>query len=91
LTAPTAFFLHSFYSEAVFCALGFWTYLFALRRQLAWMGLRLIPMTASRVAAVLFVGLCFLEFPRSKEWQLPAALSWLVLWFPAAFAGLAAL
>ena len=37
-SAPAAFFLHSFYSEAVFCALGFWAYLFALRRQWLWMG-----------------------------------------------------
>jgi hypothetical protein len=89
LTAPTAFFLHSFYSEAVFCALGFWTYLFALRRQWLWMGLCLIPITASRVTAVLFVGLCFLEFWRSKEWKIRGLLSWPLLWFPAAFAGLA--
>jgi Gpi18-like mannosyltransferase len=85
LTAPTAFFLHAFYSEAVFCALGFWAYLFALRRQWAWNGLCLIPITASRVTAALFVGLCFVEFWRSKEWRLRGVLSWPVLWFPAAF------
>jgi hypothetical protein len=90
LTAPTAFCLHSFYIEAVFCALGFWSYLFALRRQWAWMGLCLIPITASRVTAVLFVGLCLLEFWRSKDWKLRGVLSWPALWFPAAFAGLAA-
>ncbi|MEV7092339.1 hypothetical protein AB0M80_05805 [Amycolatopsis sp. NPDC051045] len=90
LTAPAAFFLHSFYSEAVFCALGFWAYLFALRRQWLWMGLTLIPLTASRVTAAVFVGLCFLEFWRSKDWKLRGLLSWHLLWFPAAFLGLGA-
>ena len=88
LTAPAAFFLHSFYSEAVFCALGFWSYLFALRRQWLWMGLTLIPLTASRITAAVFVGLCFLEFWRSKDWKVRGLLSWHLLWFPAAFLGL---
>ncbi|MEV4055495.1 mannosyltransferase family protein [Amycolatopsis sp. NPDC049688] len=88
LTAPAAFFLHAFYSEAVFCALGFWAYLFALRRQWLWMGLTLIPLTASRITAAVFVGLCFLEFWRSKDWKLRGLLSWDLLWFPAAFVGL---
>ncbi|UUV29545.1 hypothetical protein NQK81_32955 [Amycolatopsis roodepoortensis] len=90
LTAPAAFFLHSFYSEAVFCALGFWAYLFALRRQWLWMGLCLIPLTASRITAAVFVGLCFLEFWRSADWKPRGLLSWPILWFPAAYLGLAA-
>jgi len=90
LTAPAAFFLHSFYSEAVFCALGFWAYLFALRRQWLWMGLTLIPLTASRITAVTFVGLCLLEFWRSTGWKPRGLLSWRLLWFPAAFLGLGA-
>lgn len=90
LTAPTAFFAHAFYSEAVFCALGFWAYLFALRRQWVFMGLTLIPLTATRITAVLFVGLCFLEFYRAKEWKLRGLLSWHLLWFPAAGLGVAA-
>ncbi|RKT52998.1 mannosyltransferase family protein [Saccharothrix australiensis] len=90
LTAPTAFFLHGFYSEAVFCALGFWAFLFALRRQWVWMGLCLIPLTATRITAVLFVGLCFLEFFRSRDWKLRGLLSWHLLWFPAAGLGVVA-
>ncbi|MEC3980193.1 hypothetical protein [Amycolatopsis sp. H20-H5] len=90
LTAPAAFFLHSFYSEAVFCALGFWAFLFALRRHWLWMGLCLIPLTASRITAAVFVGLCFLEFWRSKDWKPRGLLSWHLLWFPLAFLGLAA-
>ncbi|MFD5096671.1 mannosyltransferase family protein [Amycolatopsis thailandensis] len=88
LTAPAAFFLHSFYSEAVFCALGFWAYLFALKRQWLWMGLCLIPLTASRITAAVFVGLCFLEFWRSAGWKPRGLLSWRVLWFPFAYVGL---
>ncbi|GLW93197.1 hypothetical protein [Actinokineospora globicatena] len=90
LTAPTAFFLHVFYTEAVFCALGFWAFLFALRRQWVWMGLVLMPLTATRITAVLFVGLCFLEFWRSRDWRLRGLLSWHLLWFPASLAGFAA-
>ncbi|WP_340683762.1 hypothetical protein LCL61_35360 [Amycolatopsis coloradensis] len=90
LTAPAAFFLHSFYSEAVFCALGFWAYLFALRRQWLWMGLCLIPLTASRITAAVFIGLCFLEFWRSSGWKPRGLLSWPILWFPVAYVGLGA-
>ncbi|MEV0676121.1 mannosyltransferase family protein [Actinosynnema sp. NPDC050436] len=90
LTAPTAFFMHAFYSEAVFCALGFWAFLFALRRQWVWMGLLLIPLTATRITAALFVGLCFLEFWRSKGWKPRGLLSWHLLWFPAAGLGVVA-
>ncbi len=90
LTAPTAYFLHGFYSESLFCALGFWAYLFALRRQWHLMGAWLIPLTAIRITSVLFVGLCFLEFFRAQEWQWRKLLSWNVLWFPAAFIGLEA-
>jgi Gpi18-like mannosyltransferase len=88
LTAPAAFFLHVMYSEALFCALGFWAYLFALRRQWVRMGLCLMPLTASRITAVLFVVLCLLEFCRAKHWRLRDVLSWHLLWFPMAFVGL---
>lgn len=89
LTAPTAFIMHSFYSEAVFCALGFWAYLFALRRQWVFMALCLVPLTATRVTAALFIGLCALEFLRSKDWKLRGLLSWQVLLFPASYLGFA--
>lgn len=89
LTAPTAFFLHAFYSEATFIALGFWAYLFALRRQWVFMGLCLVPITATRITAVLFVALCFLEFWRARGWRLRGLLSWNLLWFPASLIGFA--
>jgi hypothetical protein len=90
LTSAGAFFLHMFYSEAVFIALAFWAYLFALRRQWVRMGLCLTLLTASHITAVLFIGLCFLEFWRSKQWRLRGLLSWHVLWFPASVLGFAA-
>jgi hypothetical protein len=90
LSAPTAFFMHAFYSEAVFCAFGFWAFLFALRQRWAWMGLCLIPTTATRITAALFVGLCLLEFFRAKQWKLRGLLSWHLLWFPGAYLGFAA-
>ncbi|WP_199441478.1 hypothetical protein [Umezawaea beigongshangensis] len=90
LTSPAALFLHAFYSEATFIALGFWAYLFALRRQWIWMALCLIPLTSSRITAVLFVGLCFLEFCRSVNWKPRGLLSWKLLLFPASALGFAA-
>ncbi|GAB2853024.1 hypothetical protein [Lentzea nigeriaca] len=87
LTLPSAYFLHAFYSESVFIALGFWAYLFALRRQWVFMGLCLMPLTGVRITAVLFVGLCFLEFWRSKDWKFRGLLSWHLLWFPLSAVG----
>ncbi|MEV4316589.1 mannosyltransferase family protein [Actinocrispum sp. NPDC049592] len=87
LTAPTAYFLHSFYSEATFCAIAFWAYLFALRRKWAWMGLCLIVATTTRLPSALFVLLCLLEFCRAHDWQPRRLLSWNLLWFPAAYIG----
>ncbi len=77
---PTAFFLHAFYSEAVFCAFGFWSYLFALRRQWAFSTISLAFLTASRITAVLFVVLCGLEYLRSKNWSLKK-LDLNIAWF----------
>ena len=69
LTAPTAFFLHVFYSEALFMALGFWAYIFALRRHWLYVGILLGLLTAVRLPALLFVGLCGLEFMRAYGWK----------------------
>ena len=90
LAAPTAYYLHVFYSEGVFLALGFTAYRCALARRWLPMGLCLIPLTASRVTAVLVVGLCFLEFWRAQGWRPLGLLRPAVLWFPAALLGFAA-
>lgn len=69
LCAPTAFFLHVFYSESLFMALGCFAYLFALKKQWLAMGILLAFITASRLPGILFVGLCALEFARAHEWR----------------------
>ncbi|WP_448623408.1 hypothetical protein [Geodermatophilus sp. URMC 64] len=90
LTAPPAFFLHVLYAEALFTGLGFAAYAFALHRRWAAMGLCLLPLTATRLTAVLFLGLCFLEFWRSRGWRWRGLLAPPVLWFPAALLGFGA-
>lgn len=90
LTAPPAFFLHVLYAEALFAALGFSAYAFALHRRWAAMGLCLIPLTATRLTAVLFLGLCFLEFWRARGWRWRGLLSPHLLWFTAAPLGFGA-
>jgi hypothetical protein len=90
LAAPPAFFLHVLYAEALFTGLGFAAYAFALHRRWAGMALCLIPLTATRLAGVLVVGLCFLEFWRSRGWRWRGLLSPHLLWFPAAFLGFGA-
>jgi hypothetical protein len=89
LTAPTAFSCIRSTAKRSLCS-GFLGLSFRFAASKLWMGLSLIPITASRITAVLFAGLCFLEFWRSKEWKIRGLLSWPLLRFPAAFAGLAA-
>lgn len=81
LTSPAAFFLHMFYSEALFCAVAFWAYLFALRGRWALMGLLLAISTAARLPALLFVGLCGLEFVRAHGWRIKQVLNPKLVWF----------
>ncbi len=75
LLSPAAFFMHQFYSETLFAALGFWAYVFALRRQWLYMGILLAVLTAARLPALLFVGLCALEYLRAYDWNLKKALN----------------
>lgn len=69
LTFPTAFFMHVFYSEALFCALAFWAYYFALRRRWLPMAILLAFLTAARLPSILFICLCFMEYLRAKQWK----------------------
>ncbi|WP_155772268.1 hypothetical protein [Mycobacterium asiaticum] len=73
LAAPAAVFMHLFYTEAVFVALGFWAYAFALRRRWAFMAITLAFLTATRLPALLFVGLCGLEYLRAYDWSIKKA------------------
>ena len=81
LAFPSAFFMHAFYGEAVFTVLGFWAYSFALQKRWRAMGLVLAVLTAARLPALLFVGLCALEYLRAYNWNLRQALNPKMLWF----------
>lgn len=88
LAFPSAFFMHVFYSEAVFIAIGFWAYLFALQRRWWATGLLLAILTAARLPSLLFVALCGLEFLRAYKWNIKKALNLQALWFLLAPVGL---
>lgn len=75
LISPAAFFMHMFYAEALFIAIGFWAYLFALKGKWSAVGLLLAALTASRLPALLFIGLCGLEFLRAYQWNLRKAIN----------------
>lgn len=75
LASPAAIFLHMFYAEALFCALAFWAYLFALRRQWIYMALCLSLLATVKIPALLVIGLCGLEFARAHEWSIRKILN----------------
>lgn len=75
LLSPAAFFMHMFYTEALFIAIGSWAYLSALRGKWWVMGILLACLTASRLPSLLFVGLCGLEFLRAHQWNLRKAIT----------------
>ena len=81
LVSPAAIYLHMFYTEAMFCAIAFWAYWFALQRRWGYMALLLALLTSVRLPAILFIGLCALEFWRAHGWNIRKALNRQVLWF----------
>ena len=81
LLSPAAIFLHQFYGEAVFAAVGFWAYAYALKRRWLYVGILLAILTASRLPALLFVGLCLLEYLRAYDWNFKKALNRKALYF----------
>ena len=87
LAAPAAVFMHLFYTEAVFIALGFSAYAFALRSRWLPMAVSLALLTAARLPAVLFVGLCGLEYLRAYNWNIRKAINRNLAYFLLAPAG----
>lgn len=88
LSAPAAFFMHAFYSEALFIALSFWAYYFALKKQWLHTGILLGILTATRLPSILIIALCSLEYLRSYDWNIRKALNKNALYFlisPAGF------
>ena len=81
LSFPSAFFLHTFYGEAIFIAIGLWSYLFALQKKWWATGILLALITASRLPGLLFVALCGLEFLRAHDWNIKKSLNPKILWF----------
>lgn len=81
LSAPAAFFMHVFYSEALFMAIGFWAYIFALRRKWLYVGVTLAFLTLVRLPSLLVVGLCGLEFMRAYEWNIKKIINANLLYF----------
>lgn len=87
LAAPAAFFMNIFYGEALFIAIAFWSYLFALQRRWLLVGLLLAALTATRLPSLLFVGLCGLEFLRAYDWNIKKIFNTNILYFLLAPAG----
>lgn len=81
MMSPAAFFFHQFYGEAIFAAIGFWAYAFALQRKWLYVGILLAILTASRLPSLLFIGLCGLEFMRAYDWNIKKALNPKILYF----------
>lgn len=81
LCFPAAFFMHVFYGEAVFVAVGLWAYTFALQRRWWAVGALLAALSAARLPAVLFMALCLLEYLRAYDWKIKKAFNPHVLWF----------
>ena len=81
LSTPAAFFLHVFYSEAIFMAFSLWAYIFALKRKWLIMNIILAILTAARLPAILVVGLCGLEFMRSYNWNIKKYFNKKLLYF----------
>jgi len=75
LAAPSAFFMHLFYGEALFVAIGFWAYAAALRQRWLLMGALLGLLTAARLPSLLFIGLCGLEYMRANQWDIKQIIS----------------
>lgn len=69
LLLPSAFFLHVFYTEALFCAIAFVSYYLSLKRRWLASCIFLSLLTSTRLPSILFVGLIGLEYFRAKEWS----------------------
>lgn len=74
ILSPPAIFMHMFYTESVLCALVISAYYFALKRRWLLCSLLLMIATSTKLAAILFVGLCVLEYIKSHEWNLRSSL-----------------
>ena len=81
LAFPTAFFMSQFYTEPLFCALALAAYYFSLNRKWSIVGILLAFLSATRLPALLVIGLCGLEFFNQHNWQLKKIFNENLLWF----------
>lgn len=81
LAFPTAFFMSQFYTEPLFCALALAAYYFSLTRKWLIVGVLLAFLSATRLPALLIIGLCGLEFFHQHNWQIKKILNKNLLWF----------
>lgn len=81
LLSPAAIFMHFLYVEALFCALAFWAYLFALQKKWLFMAITLALLSAAKLPAILIIGLCALEFMRAYQWSIKKICNWNILYF----------
>jgi len=87
LSAPAAFFMHVFYGEAIFIALSYWAYYFALTRRWVGVGILLGLLTATKLPSILIIALCGLEFMRAYAWDFKKIFNKNALYFLIAPAG----
>jgi len=66
---PAAFYMHVMYSEAIFCALGFAAFYYALRRRWLICCLLLALSIVTRLPGALFALACFIEYLRSVNYS----------------------
>ena len=67
---PTAVYFHFFYTESLFCAIAFSAFYMALKERWLFCCILLAFATATRLPAILFIGLCGLQYLDSCHWKL---------------------
>lgn len=80
LAFPMSFFLFSFYTEAVFCALSFWAIYFARKQSFAYASILTMFCTATRLIGLLVMIPVVLEYLRAKQYSINK-FDYNVLWF----------
>lgn len=84
---PMSFFMFSFYTEAVFCALSFWSIYFARKQHWAAASVLAALCSATRLVGLLLLVPILIEYLKSKKYKLHS-LDYNAFWFvliPAGF------
>lgn len=81
LCFPTAVYFHFFYTESLFCAITFGAFYMALKERWLLCCILLSFATATRLPAILFIGLCGLQYINSSNWNLKNIMKKELLYF----------